>query len=144
VAKRYTLVEGDLYRCGTNGVLMRRVTQEGGYELLTEIHGVECGNHASSHTLVGKAFRDVVELVKRCKACQIHTKQIHTPVHTLQMISPSWPFVVSGLDILGSFHRVIRGFQYLYVIVDKFTKWPEATPVSRSTSSMQSSLSSQS
>jgi hypothetical protein len=26
VAKRYTLVEGDLYRCGTNNVLMRCIT----------------------------------------------------------------------------------------------------------------------
>jgi hypothetical protein len=79
VAKRYTLVEGDLYRHGANGVLMRCITQEDDYELLAKIHGGECGNHASPRTMVGKAFRhgfywpttfqDVVELVKRCKAC---------------------------------------------------------------------------
>jgi hypothetical protein len=34
-----------------------------------------------------------------------------------------------GLDILGPFHRAVGGFWYLYVTVDKFTKWPEATPV---------------
>jgi hypothetical protein len=45
------------------------------------------------------------------------------------MILPSWPFAVWGLDILGPFPRAIGGFQYMYVIVDKFTKWPEATPV---------------
>jgi hypothetical protein len=56
VAKRYALVEGDLYRCGANGVLMRCITREDGYELLIEIHGGECGNHASSCTLVSKAF----------------------------------------------------------------------------------------
>jgi hypothetical protein len=77
VAKRYTFVEGDLYWHGTNSVLMRCITKEVGCELLVEIHGGECGNHASSHTLVGKAFRqdfywpttlqDVVELVKRCE-----------------------------------------------------------------------------
>jgi hypothetical protein len=104
VAKRYTLVDGDLYRRGTNGVLMRCITWEGGCELLAEIHGGECGNHASSHKLVGKAFwhgfywpttlQDVVELVKRCKTCQLHAKQIHTPVQTLQLISPSWSFAV--------------------------------------------------
>jgi hypothetical protein len=79
VDKRYMLVEGDLYRCGANGVLIQCITQEDGYELLTKIHGGECGNHASSCTLVGKAFRygfycltafqDVVELVKRCEVC---------------------------------------------------------------------------
>jgi hypothetical protein len=56
VAKRYTLVEGDLYRRGTNDVLMSCITWEDDCELLIEIHGGECGNHASYRTLVGKAF----------------------------------------------------------------------------------------
>jgi hypothetical protein len=38
VAKRYILVEGDLYRCGANGILMRCITREDGCELLIEIH----------------------------------------------------------------------------------------------------------
>jgi hypothetical protein len=57
LAKRYTLVEGDLYRRGANGILMRCITREEGCELLVEVHGGECGNHASSRTLVGKAFQ---------------------------------------------------------------------------------------
>jgi hypothetical protein len=139
LAKRYTLVEGDLYRRGTNGVLIWCITREKGCELLIEVHGGECGNHASSRTLVGKAFRhrfywptalqDVVKLVKTCRACQFYAKQIHTPVQTLQMIPPSWPFTVWGLDIVGSFPRAVGGYQFLYVAIDKFTKWPKATPV---------------
>jgi hypothetical protein len=57
LAKRYTMVEGGLCRRGANGILMRCITQEEGHELLTEIHGGECGSHSSSRTLVGKAFR---------------------------------------------------------------------------------------
>jgi hypothetical protein len=57
LAKRYTLVEGNLYRHGANGVQMRCITQEEGCELLVGVHGGECGNHASSCTLVDKAFR---------------------------------------------------------------------------------------
>jgi hypothetical protein len=45
------------------------------------------------------------------------------------MIPPSWPFVVWGLDILGPFPRVVRRYWYLYVAIDKFTKWLKATPV---------------
>jgi hypothetical protein len=56
VAKRYMLVEGDLYRRGTDDILMWCITREEGCELLTEVHGGECGNHASSCMLVGKAF----------------------------------------------------------------------------------------
>ena len=57
LAKRYTRVEGDLYRRGANGILMRCITQEEGHDLLIEIHGGECGSHSSSRMLVGKAFR---------------------------------------------------------------------------------------
>jgi hypothetical protein len=104
------------------------ITQEEGYELLAEVHGGECGNHASSHTLVDKAFRhrfywsialqDVVELVKTCKACQFHAKQIHMPTQTLQMIPRQIPIP-----------RAIGRYRFLYIAIDKFTKWPKATPV---------------
>jgi hypothetical protein len=56
LTKRYTVVEGDLYRCCNNGVLMRCIIQEQGCELLTKVHGSQCKNHASSHTLVSKPF----------------------------------------------------------------------------------------
>jgi hypothetical protein len=106
LAKRYTVVEGDLYHRGANDILMRCITQEEGRELLTEIHGDECRSHSSSRTLVGKAFwygfywptalQDAAELVKSCKACQFHAKQIHTPAQALQMIPLSWPFAIWG------------------------------------------------
>jgi transposase InsO family protein len=139
LARRYTLVEGNLYRRGANGVPMRCITREEGCELLVDAHGGKCGNYASSYTLVGKAFRhrfycpttlqDAVELVKTCKACQFHANQIHMPAQTLQMIPPLWPFTVWGLDIMGPFPRAIGGYRFLYVAIDKFPKWPEATPV---------------
>jgi ribonuclease HI len=79
MAKHYTVVEGDLYCRGANGILMRCITQEEGRHLLAEIHGGECGSHSSSRMLVGKAFRhgfywptalqDAAELVRSCKAC---------------------------------------------------------------------------
>jgi hypothetical protein len=56
LAKRYTLVEGDLYRRGAKGILMRCISREEGYELLAEVHGGECGNHVSCCMLVGKVF----------------------------------------------------------------------------------------
>jgi hypothetical protein len=42
---------------------------------------------------------------------------------------PSWPFAVWGVDILGPFPKAIGGYRFLFVAIDKFTKWPEATPV---------------
>jgi hypothetical protein len=34
-----------------------------------------------------------------------------------------------GVDILGPFPRAVGGYRYLFVAIDKITKWPEATPV---------------
>jgi hypothetical protein len=59
VANRYMLVEGDLYRRGVNGVLMRCITWEDGCELLVEIYGGECDNHVLSHTVVGRAGKEM-------------------------------------------------------------------------------------
>nr|AAT81661.1 putative retrotransposon protein [Oryza sativa Japonica Group]ABF97633.1 retrotransposon protein, putative, unclassified [Oryza sativa Japonica Group] len=139
ISKRYVLVEGTLYRRVANGVLLKCIPREQGVELLADVHEGECGAHSASRTLVGKAFRqgfywpmalnDAVDLVRRCRACQFHARQTHQPAQALQTIPLSWPFAVRGLDILGPFRRAPGGFEYLYVAVDKFTKWPEAYPV---------------
>nr|ABA99783.1 retrotransposon protein, putative, unclassified [Oryza sativa Japonica Group] len=139
ISKRYVLVEGTLYRRAANGILLKCIPQEQGVELLADIHEGECGSHSASRTLVGKAFRqgfywptalnDAVDLVRRCRACQFHAKQIHQPAQALQIIPLSWPFAVWGFDILGPFRQAPGGFEYLYVAIDKFTKWPEAYPV---------------
>nr|AAP53804.1 retrotransposon protein, putative, unclassified [Oryza sativa Japonica Group] len=136
ISKRYVLVEGTLYRRAANGVLLKCIPREQGVELLADVHEGECGAHSASRTLVGKAFRqgfywptalnDAVDLVRRCRACQFHARQTHQPAQALQTIPLSWPFAVWGLDILGPFRRAPGGFEYLYVAVDKFTKWPEA------------------
>ena len=104
-----------------------------------DIHGGDCGHHSSSRTLVGKVFRsgfywpttlnDAAELVKSCEACQFHAKQIHQPAQGLQTIPLTWSFAVWGLDILGPFPRAPGGYRYLYVAIDKFTKWAEVEVV---------------
>jgi hypothetical protein len=147
LVKRYTLVEGDLYRRGANGILMWCITQEEGCELLTEVHGGECGNHASSRTFVGKAFwhrfywptalQEAIELVKTCKACQFHAKQIHMPTQTLKMIPPSWLFVVWGLNIMGSFPCAVGGYRFLYVATISLPSGRKQPQWSKSTSNQQ-------
>jgi hypothetical protein len=57
-AKSYVLVGDNLYRRGaTSGVLMKYVPREEGKDILEEIHKGVCDNHASSCTLVSKAFQ---------------------------------------------------------------------------------------
>lgn len=68
-------------------------------------------------------------MFQSCEACQFHAKQIHQPAQGLQTIPLSWPFAVWGLDILGPFPHAVGGYRYLYVTIDKFTKWAEVEPV---------------
>jgi hypothetical protein len=68
-------------------------------------------------------------MVKRCEACQFHAKQIHQSAQELQTIPLTWPFAVWGMDILGPFPRAQGGYRYLYVAIEKFTKWAEVEPV---------------
>ena len=114
-----------------------------GIKLLTEIHEGVCGAHHSYRTLVGKAFRqgyywptalhDAKELVTKCVQCQFHSRQVHQPAQALQTIPLSWPFPTWGLDILGPFPRAPGGFEFLFVMIDTFTKWIEAEPVVKTT-----------
>src|SRR5438876_4038658 len=53
----YVVVGGEeLYHRSASGVLMRCISEEDGRKLLKKIHSGICGNHATSRTLVGKAF----------------------------------------------------------------------------------------
>jgi transposase InsO family protein len=78
------MVDGDLYRRGTDGVLLRCISREEGGELLVDIHEGECESHSSSRTMARKAYRqgfywataleDAGELARRYRACQFHAK----------------------------------------------------------------------
>jgi hypothetical protein len=132
-AKSYVLAGDKLYRRGaSSGVLMKCVPREEGKGILEEIHKDVCGNHASSHTLVSKAFRrafywskalgDAEELVRRCQGWQYFAKQQYVPAYKLVTIPPTWPFACWGLDMIGPLPTAPGGFNRVLVAIDKFTK----------------------
>jgi hypothetical protein len=98
-AANYIVIGTELYqRSASNSVLMKCILRSEGLELLQEIHGGECGNHASCANLVGKAYRSsfywptalagAQDLVRRCKGCQFFAKQQHVPAQVLRIIPP--------------------------------------------------------
>ena len=118
--------------------------------LLQEIHARSYGNHATSRSLVGKAFRvgfywpsavaDAETLVQRCEGCQFFTKQIHVLAQALQTIPASWPFACWGLDMIGPFKKAPGRFRWVYVAIDKFSKWIEYKPLVHSTTKKATDL----
>ena len=124
-----TIVNGELHRCSVTGVFQRCISPEEGREILREIHEGYCGHHAGSKSLVAHA--DAEDLVNKCDGCQRFSRRAHVPAQELRMIPITWPFAVSGLDMVGPFKRSKDKKTHLLVVVDKFTKWVEAEPVSK-------------
>jgi hypothetical protein len=53
----YVVIGTNLYRkAASTGVLMKCILRSEGLQLLAEIHSGECGCHAASTNLVGKAY----------------------------------------------------------------------------------------
>jgi hypothetical protein len=57
MARSFTLVDGELYKCVASRVLQRCVPIPQGRELLRDIYAGVCGHHAAPRTLVDNAFR---------------------------------------------------------------------------------------
>ncbi len=138
-AKIYCMISNDLYKKAPNRVLLKCVSSDDGKHLLLDIHEGICGSLATGRTLVGKAFRqgffwptalkEACDMVQRCEACQFYSKHTKLPAQALQTIPLTWPFSCWGLDILGTFPRGQGSYKFLFVAIDKFTKWIEATPM---------------
>jgi transposase InsO family protein len=139
MAKSFTLVDGEMYKRVTSGVLQRCVPIAQGRELLRDIHVGVCGHHVAPHTLVGNAFRqgfywptmvaDTSEIVRTCEGCQFYARKSNLPTHVLQTIPVMWPFAVWGLDIVGPLRKAPGGYTHLLIAIDKFSKWVEVRPI---------------
>jgi hypothetical protein len=138
-SKMYHLIDGVLYKQGVNGMMMKCISKDEGIQLLWTIHGGVRGAHSSWHSIVGKALRhgfywptakdDAMKIITKCKECQFFQKQTMKHVNPLKPIDLSWPFAVWGIDIISVLSRAPGGFRFLFVGIDTFTKWMEATLV---------------
>ena len=93
----------------------------GGHSLETKVV------HASYYwpTLKG----DTLNFTRRCRWCQEFANVPRTPPNNLHNLSSPWPFVVWGMDILGSLPKALGKVKLLLVVIDYFTKWIEARPL---------------
>ena len=72
--------------------------------------------------------KDVVEWCKHCHNCQASkvSRHIRTPV--VKRDPPDRRFGSLHVDLVGPLPEC-EGFKYLFTIVDRWTRWPEAIPV---------------
>jgi hypothetical protein len=83
-AKGYLIHNDELYHRITPDVLQQCIPHEEGNVLLLDVHEGVCGHHASSRSMLGKAFQqgfywltaasDATQIVRSCMGCQYFTR----------------------------------------------------------------------
>ena len=79
------------------------------------------------------ALADARNIVRRCPGCLFFSNQQHVPAQALWTIPPSWPFACRGLDSVGPLKMAVGGYNHIFMVIDKFTKWIEVKPVTATT-----------
>ncbi|GKU96922.1 hypothetical protein SLEP1_g10102 [Rubroshorea leprosula] len=142
-AAHFTLIDNQLYKRAASMPLLRCLTPYEAEYAVREIHEEVCGTHIGGKTLASKLLRhgyywptmveDAQNYVKKCPTCQFNADDIHMPGEALSPLSYPWPFAQWGVDLLGPFVKGKGGCMYLVVVVDYFTKWIKAKPLSTTT-----------
>jgi transposase InsO family protein len=70
-----------------------------------------------------------MEIITKCRDCQFFQKQTTKHTNPLCPIDLSWSFTIWGIDIIGALPGAPRGFKFLFIAIDTFTKWMEAIRV---------------
>ena len=73
---------------------------------------------------------DATDYAKKCDKCQRYSALIRAHPERLTAIFCSWPFAKWGIDIIGPLPIALGGLKFVVVVVDYFTKWAEAIPLS--------------
>jgi hypothetical protein len=55
--------------------------------------------------------------------------QAHILAHDLICIPPTWPFACWGLDQVGPLKKAKGGFEFIFVAIEKVTKWIKYKPL---------------
>ena len=103
----FTVIKGELFRESVTGVCQKCIMPEEGRMILNDIHSRTCGYHASSRTIMAKAYQarfywphanEMKEIVDKCEGCQFYSNMSHKPASALKTIPLVWPFAVWGLE----------------------------------------------
>ncbi len=73
--------------------------------------------------------RDLIDFEKVCESCMAHKLPRRGPVSALHSISATRPWEMVGMDVLGPLPRTRRGYAYVFVFMDYFTRYVIVRPL---------------
>jgi len=136
VKKNYFLLDGTLFYKNKNGKLLKVIEDDHlKAELVKKAYLVGHEGIAKTLARLKEAYywpgmrNEVEETVKTCLNCQCYRP---SPVskNTSNTVSKiERPIARVGLDIIGPLQTTERGYKFINILVDYFTRWVEAVPL---------------
>ncbi|KAA3455454.1 gag/pol polyprotein [Gossypium australe] len=142
----YVLDGEILYKRGKDQVLLRCMDVAEAKTILEEVHEGVCGTHANGFMMARQIMRfeyfwstmerDCIDYAKKCHKCQIYGDKIHAPPLPLHVMTSPWPFSMWGMDVIGLISpKASNGHRFIFMVIDYFIKWVEATSYANVTKS---------
>ena len=137
VVFKYTLVNDELYRRTSSGVLLKCLGPDDSVLSMAEVHEGICGTHQSApkmKSLLRRAgfywpsmMSDCFKYYKGCQECQQFGDLQLVPAALMHPIIKPWPFRGWGLDFIEQINPPSsKGHRFVLVAMVYFTKWTEA------------------
>ncbi|CAN6547026.1 unnamed protein product [Malus baccata var. baccata] len=129
------------------GLLLRCLGQEESMRVMAEVHEGICGAHQAGTKMrwllrrYGYFWPDMEKDCKSyacgCEECQRHGPLQHVPSVPLNPVVKPWPFRGWAMDFIGKIYPASsKGYTFIIVATDYFTKWVEASAVKSITSAL--------
>ncbi|CAL2277250.1 unnamed protein product [Prunus armeniaca] len=146
-ARCYLIYQNELYRKGSDDLLLLCPSAEDIKVIMVESHKGICGAHQSGikmRWLVRRhdyywstILKNCIEYAKGCIKCQIYGPIQRVPADAVHPVTRPWPFRGWAVDIIGKIYpSTSNQHAWILVATDYFTKWVEAESY-RSISSTQ-------
>ena len=141
-ALNYVLLEGDIYRKGHDGLLLRCVGFPNAMEIMKQVHEGVCGVQQSGvkmRWLIRRhgyywpsILRDCIQYSKGCQQCQRYRAIQRVSADDLYSIVKPWPFRSWAMDLIGKIYpSSSKGHYFILFTADYFSKWVEAIPLKK-------------
>ncbi|KAG8496733.1 hypothetical protein CXB51_007895 [Gossypium anomalum] len=146
LASNYILDEEIFYKRRNNQVLLRCVDAVEAKKILEEVNEGVCGTHTNGFTMARQIMRfeyywstmkgDCISYAKKFHMCQIYREKIHMPLSPLHVMASPWPFSMWGMNVIRPISpKDSNGHRLIFMVIDYFTKWVEATSYANITKS---------